>query len=131
MDWIAKSSVVGIGGFLGANLRYWLGGWVQSRLSLTFPWQTLIINVSGSILIGLFMGLALSENWSSNWRLFVAIGILGGYTTYSTFSYETVKLLEDRSYGEAAFYSLGTAVLSVVGAFVGLVLARALTRGAA
>ena len=131
MDWLTRSALVGIGGFLGANARYWLGGWIQVRLSLTFPWQTLIINVSGSALIGLFMGLALSENCSPNWRLFIAIGILGGYTTYSTFAYEAIKLLEDRSYGEAAFYFFGTAVFSALGAFLGLVLARTLTKGAA
>lgn len=131
MDGLAKAAIVGLGGFIGSALRYTLGGYLQDRMGATFPWQTLIVNVSGSLVIGMFLGLAFSENWGEGWRLFVAVGILGGYTTYSTFAYETVRLLEDRSYLPAAGYFVGTASLTVFAAFVGLVLARLLTRGAA
>ena len=123
--------LVGAGGFLGSVLRYTLGGWIQDRLGPHFPWQTLVINVTGSLAIGLLYGLALQLNWDERWRLFVGIGVLGGYTTYSTFSYETVRLLEERSYLPAAGYFLGTAFLSVAAAFLGVLLARLLTRGAA
>ncbi len=121
--------LVGSGGFLGANVRYWLGGWIQARLGPAFPWQTLIINVTGSIIMGLFMGLMVSENWQPNWRLFFAVGILGGYTTFSTFSYEAITLIAERSYTYAFSYIFGSALLSVIGAWLGIVSARALTGG--
>lgn len=118
--------LVGSGGFLGANARYWLGAWLRPRVGETFPWHTLIINVSGSFVMGLFMGLVLANNWSSNWRAFIAIGVLGGYTTYSAFSYEAVNLLSERLYLSALWYIAGSAVLSVLGAWLGMAIARAL-----
>lgn len=131
MDAVVKTFLVGGGGFLGANARYWLGGWIQDRLSTTFPWETLIINVSGSLIIGLLLGLMGALNWNPNWRLFGAVGILGGYTTYSSFAYEATRLLADKQYTRAFFYIEGTALLTVFGAWLGLVLARVLTGGRA
>lgn len=128
---LANAGIVAVGGAIGSVARYILGGLIQERMGVVFPWQTLIVNVTGSFAIGLFMGLALNENWAAGWRLFVAIGVLGGYTTYSTFAYETIRLFEDRSYGAAAGYFFGTAILAAAAAFAGLVVARLLTRGAA
>ena len=124
MDAWTKILLVGSGGFLGANARYWLGGLIQSRLGSSFPWETMIINITGSLIIGFFLGAVSGLDWNPNWRLFVAIGILGGYTTYSSFAYEAVRLLSDREYGWALFYIEGTALLTVFGAWVGLVLSR-------
>ena len=121
--------LVGSGGFLGANARYWLGGLIQSRLGFIFPWQTLFINVSGSFIMGLFMGLMAAEKWDTGWQFFFAVGVLGGYTTFSTFSYESVNLLSDRSYFYALWYIAGSVLLSVLGAWLGFVLARAITGG--
>jgi len=129
MDTVGKILLVGTGGFVGANVRYWLGGLIQSRLGVTFPWQTMIINVSGSLVIGFFLGLLAGLNWSQNWRLFVAIGILGGYTTYSSFAYEAVGLLSEREYVRALFYIEGTALFTVLGAWIGLVLSRLVLGG--
>ena len=131
-DVVAKILLVGTGGFLGSNLRYWLGAFLQDRLSgagTTFPWQTLIINVTGSLIIGFFMGLFQGLSWSPSWRLFFAIGILGGYTTFSSFAYEAVGLLTQRQYGPALFYIEGSALLTVFGAWSGLVLARLVLGG--
>lgn len=125
MEFLSKTLLVGSGGFIGANVRYWLAAWVNGRLRSMIPWSTMIINVSGSFLLGLFMGIALAKSWRSEWRLFLAIGVLGGYTTYSTYSYEAARLLEDRSYTAAVVYMAGNALLSVVGAILGLILARA------
>ena len=121
--------LVGSGGFLGANARYWLGGWIQSRLGATFPWQTLFINVSGSLIMGIFMGLTLSGTKNPGWRAFFAVGVLGGYTTFSTFSYEAIKMISERSYFYAFWYTVGSAVLSIAGAWIGIVIARMLAGG--
>ncbi len=129
MDTVVKVLWIGSGGFIGANLRYWLGGLIQSKSNGSFPWETMIINVSGSFVIGLFMGLFAGLNWSPNSRLFVAIGVLGGYTTYSSFAYEALTMLGQRQYGWAFAYIEGTALLTVAGAWVGLVVSRVLLGG--
>jgi CrcB protein len=122
---ISKTLLVGAGGFVGANLRYWLGTWIQGKAG-TFPWSTMLINITGSFALGLFMGLFLASAWRDGWRLLIAIGVLGGYTTYSSYAYEAARLLEERSYLAAVGYVSGNALLSVVGAIVGLALARAI-----
>jgi CrcB protein len=131
MDAVARIIFVGSGGFIGANVRYWLGGWMQERLGAGFPWPTMIINVTGSLVIGLFMALFLDLNWTPSWRLFVAIGILGGYTTFSTFAYEALNLLRDGRYFPALLYIEGSAILTVFGAWIGVVLARVILGGRA
>jgi CrcB protein len=129
MDAFAKILLVGSGGFIGANLRYWLGGALQQRLGATFPWGTMIINISGSLLMGFFMGLLVGLVWPVNWRLFAAIGVLGGYTTYSSFAYEAIELVSQREYGRALFYIQGTALATVLAAWIGIVLSRLILGG--
>lgn len=90
MRWVA----VAVGGALGAVLRYWLQGWVQSFGGSRFPWGTLAVNVLGSFLLGVVIALTLAKATATWERTFLAIGVLGGFTTYSTFSYETVALLQ-------------------------------------
>ena len=116
-----------LGAGLGANARYWLGGWISERWGTSFPWGTLVINVSGSALIGLVMGVLLQTPVPIWWRLLIVIGFLGGYTTFSTFSYETLSLLMDRNYGPAALNVVAACLLSFFGTWLGLVAARALT----
>lgn len=128
MDWM-KIVIVGSGGFIGANLRYWLGGLIQSRLGSAFPWGTMIVNVTGAVAIGAFMYCALRENWHPNWRLFIAIGIFGGYTTYSTFAYESLHLFSERNFDTGMFYALGTATLTILAAWAGRVLAKIIVGG--
>src|SRR5579863_8376227 len=128
METLTKILLVGAGGALGANARYWLQGWLIDRFSAGV-WSTFAINVTGSIVIGLFMGLSLELNWNPGWRLLVAIGVLGGYTTYSTFAYEAIGLLSNREYLKALLYIEGTAVLTILGAWLGLVAARVILGG--
>jgi CrcB protein len=89
-----KFLIISIGAVLGANARYWLGGWAAERFGTTFPYGTLIINLTGSFVLGLFITLITDRFLvDPNWRLLVAIGFLGSYTTFSSYTYESVNLL--------------------------------------
>lgn len=104
---------VALGGAIGSVSRFWLSGLIASRFGDTFPWGTLTINVTGSFVIGIFAALTLPETGGPN-RVaiiqFVMIGICGGYTTFSSFSLQTLNLLRDRQWLLAG----GNVVLSVV-----------------
>jgi fluoride exporter len=86
--------ILSLGAILGANFRYWLGGWALERLGAAFPYGTLIINLSGGFILGLFMTLV-TERFIVNpqWRTLIAIGFLSSYTTFSTYTYESVSLI--------------------------------------
>jgi len=106
---------VALGGALGSVSRYWLNGIVSTRFGETFPWGTMCINVTGSFVIGIIAALALPEGrLDSPSRAFVTqflmIGICGGYTTFSSFSLQTLNLLRDREW----LYAGGNVILSVV-----------------
>jgi fluoride exporter len=121
---------IGLGGFIGANTRYLLQQWAANRWGADFPYGTLLINVSGSFVIGLFLPLATGRlALPPEARLFVAVGFLGGYTTFSSFSYETLGLLEQGQWGPAALYFLGNTGLGMLGVFLGVVLARLIEGG--
>jgi CrcB protein len=117
---------ISIGAVLGANARYLLGGWLSGWLGSTFPYATLIINVSGSLAIGLVLGLASDRITPWWWRPGVAIGFLGSYTTFSTFSYETLNLIGEGSYLPAVVNMGGSVAAAMIGVFVGTAIARVL-----
>ncbi len=122
-----KVFIVGLGGFVGANVRYWLGAWIDAQFGLRFPLGTFIINLTGSLLLGFVATLAVERALvDPRWRLAIAIGFVGAYTTFSTFTYESVKLLEAGAYGLAALNVFGSAALGLIGAGLGIALARAL-----
>ena len=118
---------ISIGAVLGANARYFLGSWISERFGSGFPLGTLVINVSGSFVIGLVLALIgerlVVADW---WRPLVAIGFLGSYTTFSTFSYETLALAEAGSWGLASLNVVGSVGGSLLGVYLGTVAARAI-----
>lgn len=120
--------VVFLGAGLGGLARYALGGWVQQAAGAAFPWGTFIINVTGSLLLGFLVAFLEGIAASPTWRLFLTIGFCGGYTTFSTFSYESMRLLQDSQWARAAAYIAGSTVLSIAAAFAGFALALQLLR---
>ena len=120
--------LVFVGGGLGASLRHAVNMISARGLGTAFPWGTFIINISGSLVMGLIAGyLAFKGGASQPWRLFLMTGILGGYTTFSAFSLDAALLYERGEIGSALFYVLGSVVLSIAGLFAGLALVRHLT----
>jgi fluoride exporter len=108
-----KYLAVGIGGFIGAIARFWLGGFISNRMGTRFPYGTFIINITGSFLIGFILTiLAERTHWSPNWRYLVPVGFIGAYTTFSTFEYETFRSIQD---GELLMAGLNVALSVAVG----------------
>jgi CrcB protein len=118
---------VGLAGFVGANARYWIGGWVQSRCGPGFPWGTFAVNVSGSFLLGLVMAI-ISERTSlpgmTALRLIVAVGFVGAYTTFSTLEYETLALLTTSGWPRALANILGSVAAGLAAVAAGAWLGR-------
>ena len=116
---------VALGSAIGGVSRYLLGGLVQRLLDTTFPAGTLLVNISGSFLLGAILRYALeTPTLSPEVRALLTIGFCGGYTTFSTFSYETVALLEDGEWTRAGLYVGASVLLSLVGTFLGFAVAR-------
>ena len=116
---------VGVGGGIGALARYYIAGAIQSA-GTAFPWGIFVVNISGGLLMGMIVeASALKLNLSPELRAFLTVGILGGYTTFSTFSLDSALLLQKGEYALAAFYMIGSVVLSVLALFAGLWLVRA------
>ena len=116
---------VAAGGATGAVMRYLVSIGSGKLFGLDFPWGTLIINVTGSLLIGVFIAL-FAAKWqlSQTMRIFLTVGICGGYTTFSTFSLDVFCLAERGALIPAAGYVLASVVLSIAGLFAGLALMR-------
>jgi fluoride exporter len=116
---------IALGGAIGAVLRHFLNIGVARIAGSDFPWHTMLINVSGSFLMGLLVSLmALRWNVSNELRAFLTTGILGGYTTFSAFSLDFALLVERKTYALAGAYVLGSVVLSLAAIFAGMALAR-------
>jgi CrcB protein len=118
---------IAIAGALGALARYGLEGVVSRRLPTAFPWGTLAVNVSGALALGLLFTLTTERLLVAPWlRSALAIGFLGAYTTFSTFSLETFRLLEDGARGLALLNAAASVALGLVAVYAGVVLGRAL-----
>jgi CrcB protein len=120
--------LVFIGGGLGSTLRHVVNVVCPRLFGANFPYHTFIINITGSIIMGLIAGyLAFKGDASQSWRLFLMTGILGGYTTFSAFSLDSALLYERGEIGLSLLYVLGSVLLSILGLFAGLSLIRHLT----
>lgn len=121
------SLAVAVGGALGAVSRYWLMLWIGSLAGTRFPWGTAVVNVLGSVVIGMLYVL-ISERMllSEQWRSLLVVGYLGAFTTFSTFSLDTLLLLQDGRWLPALGYVAGSVLLCLAGAWLGMLLMRAL-----
>jgi len=116
-----------LGGAVGTGARYLLGGWAQRVLGAAFPYGTLMVNALGSFLIVILMYFSVQRGLiSPSLRLVLTTGIMGGFTTYSTFNYETVRFLQDGSLGLGALNILATVVVCLLAGGLGVLVCRAL-----
>lgn len=117
--------LISLGAALGASLRYGFSLWAAQQWGSTFPYSTLIINVSGSFCIGFLLLLASAQpSISVEWRLLLITGLLGSFTTFSTFSYETYDLIVHGNWFAALLNLLGNTGLGLIACFLGAALAR-------
>jgi CrcB protein len=119
--------LISTGAIMGANLRYWIGGWAAERFGASFPYGNLIINLTGSVILGCFITLATDRLLlDPRWRLLVAIGFLGSYTTFSSYTFESMNLILDNQWLPGLLNLFGSAVLGGLTVFLGIFLARSI-----
>ena len=119
-------ALVALGGAAGAVARYGVGGWIHGMTGAGFPWGTFVVNVAGCSILGLLMPLLQASVATPEARAFLAVGVLGGFTTFSTFSFESVALVQDGQWVRAAAYTLGSVGFGLAAAFAGFWLGTAL-----
>ncbi len=116
--------LVVLGGGIGAGGRYLLGGWLHGQLGNGFPWGTFAVNAPGSLMSGLVFGLAQAKSISPGTTLFLAVGVLGGFTTYAAFSYETMRLLANGNADSSFLNVAGQFVVGLVAVYLGFAAVR-------
>ena len=120
-------SLISTGAIMGANLRYWVGGWAAERFGASFPYGNLIINLTGSFVLGFFITLATDRLLlDPRWRVLVAIGFLGSSTTFSSYTFESMNLILDNQWLPGLLNLFGSAVLGGLAVFLGIFLARSI-----
>lgn len=119
--------IVGAGGFIGSVMRYLVQLWVERGMSSTFPWGTFVANIAGSFIIGVVFALAQKGNlMNAEWRLFLAVGICGGFTTFSSFAYNNLTMLKDGLYGQFIWNVGGSLFFGLLAVYIGMLAVRAI-----
>ena len=126
---LLASSYVALGGAIGALLRYqtgrWMTHWLGPNTVTAFPWATLTVNVAGSLAMGLLAGyLARHGQGGEQWRLFLGVGVLGGFTTFSAFSLEMMLLIERGQTAQSLIYAAVSVLAGLTALYLGLILMR-------
>ena len=116
--------MIGLGSFIGGASRYLVTLAIQNKFLSTYPFGTFAVNVIGCFLIGIVYGLSEKGNINVEWRLFLATGILGGFTTFSSFSNETVSMLRDAQYWQAFSYVASSVIIGLAATFGGILLLK-------
>ncbi|MFA6058993.1 MAG: fluoride efflux transporter CrcB [Taibaiella sp.] len=115
--------LIGSGGFLGSVARYGLQHLMHKVIPAAFPFGTLLVNIIGCFAIGLIYGSLGKSNWlTEDWKLFLAIGICGGFTTFSSFSHENIKLLQDGQAFQALLYIAASVIIGLTMTYVGILI---------
>ena len=119
--------IVGTGGFIGSVMRFLVQVFIERGMASTFPWGTFIANIAGSFIIGIVFALAEKGNlMSAEWRIFLAVGICGGFTTFSSFAYNNLMLLKENAFGQLFWNVGGSLFFSILAVYLGIILVRAI-----
>ncbi|HCS39299.1 MAG TPA: fluoride efflux transporter CrcB [Anaerolineaceae bacterium] len=122
-----KFLLISAGAMLGANARYWIGDWAAHKFGANFPFGTLIINLSGSLLLGFFLTLATERLMiDPRWRLLISVGFLGAYTTFSTYTYESFNLISKGQWLPGLINLFGSSILGIIAVGVGFYLGKSI-----
>lgn len=122
-----KYVMVGLGGFVGAIARFWVGVYIANRMGTRFPYGTFVINISGSFIIGLVITvLAERSSLSPNWRYLIPIGFVGAYTTFSTFEFETLRAIQDGQIAIGMLNVFGSVIAGFIAVWLGVITAKLL-----
>jgi len=117
--------IVGTGGFIGSVMRYLVQFYIEKSMSSTFPLGTLIANIVGSFIIGMVFALAEKGNlMSSEWRIFLTVGICGGFTTFSAFAYNNFTMIKEHSFGQLFINVGGNIFLGILAVYLGIIIIR-------
>ena len=118
---------VGVGGALGASARYGLDRFIEHRVFTVFPWSTFVVNMTGCFVVGVVIAALVDRHHLPLWlRTGLVMGVLGGYTTFSTFAQESLDLIEEKHLALALTYALGSVAVGVTAAFAGTLVGRGL-----
>jgi len=119
--------IISIGAVLGANARYWIGGWAADRFGTAFPYGNLVINVFGSFMVGIIITL-MTERFIVDpaWRIFIAIGFFGSFTTFSSYTFESLALILAGQWNLGIMNLFGSSLLGGLAALLGILLGRAI-----
>jgi CrcB protein len=119
--------LIAVGGAVGSALRYLIGGAIQRSSASGFPVGTMFVNVAGCFLIGVFVRYLLNMQTSAELRALLVVGFCGGFTTFSTYTFETAGLIEGGEYARAATYILGSVALCLIATFAGMAAVSAIS----